>query len=149
MCTRSRVARLRSRPLKRRALPWRSLLLWVVAVWASGCQGPFGAGLQAFDEARYPEAAAELRTVDQRSLDQRERTRLALYLGLSELALGNLHRARPRLQEARCGVVRDPDALRPSERGRLDAAWHSVGVMPGEAVHVDTPCDLGAMYSSW
>lgn len=126
-----------------------ALLLGVVGALVSGCQGPLGAGLHAFDEARYPQAAAELRAIDEQSLDARERTRLALYLGLTELALGNLHRARPRLQEARCGLVRDPDVLAASERGRLEAAWQSVGVMPGETVHVDTPCDLGAAYSSW
>ena len=117
----------RNQPNHRRL--FRPLLLWIavtaIAISATGCQGPLSSGLKAFDESRQ---------VEEGQLSGDDRTRWALYTGLTELSLGNQRRALVALQKARCGLQRIPESLSPSERGRLDSAWRSLGRMPGEAL---------------
>jgi hypothetical protein len=105
-----------------------------------GCQGPLSGGIRAFEESRFVEAASELRAAHPDSLDRDELARWALYLGLSELALGNLHNALPRLCSARAVLERHPDALSLSERGALESAWRALGKMPAEALSLGTAC---------
>jgi hypothetical protein len=126
-----------------RPSPHLSSLCRLVAVGAAlilyGCQGPLAAGIQAFDEARYPDAAVELRGLERGRLSERESSQLALYRGLSELAMGNLDVALPQLQYVRCALERQPSLLSVQERGRLASAWRAVGRMPGESLtRVDT-----------
>jgi hypothetical protein len=103
-----------------------------------GCQSPLGAGQVAFEESRYPDAAAQLRRVDPGELEERQRARWALYLGLTELSLGNLERAIPKLSDAHCRLQSDPTSLTAAERGQLSSAWLSLGKMPGEPL--SAPC---------
>jgi hypothetical protein len=111
----------------------------LLAGWAIGCQGPLGAGRLAFEESRYPDAVAQLRRLDPSELAADERARWALYLGLSELSLGNLQRAIPRLSDAQCRLQADPSSLTPAERGQLSSAWLSLGKMPGEPLSAPCP----------
>jgi hypothetical protein len=89
-------------------------------------------GIQAFEESRFVDAAHELRREHSLTLQFADRTRWALYLGLSELSLGNLSRAIPRLCEARRAVLEVPTVLTASELGQLQSAWLALGRMPSE-----------------
>ncbi len=117
----------------RRYATWARLLtfLLLVPLTSWGCQSHLSSGILAFDEARYPDAGDELRRVEPTDLNAESRTRWALYLGLSELALGNVARASCALQRARRDLAATPLALTIAERGRLDAAWTSLGRSPG------------------
>jgi hypothetical protein len=63
------------------------------------------------------------------SWPQDEKIRYALYRGLTHLAVGDARAASHWLGLAR----REPALLSRDERLRLDAAWRSLGYMPGEA----------------
>jgi hypothetical protein len=108
--------------------------LFMLSVIAFGCGSPLAPARQAFDEARYPVAAARFRVLARRlaELDEGEQFEYALYRGLTHLALGD---ARPaerwllaakRLSEARPGLAT------PEEQNRLLSAWSSMGHMPGD-----------------
>jgi hypothetical protein len=100
----------------------------------SGCQSSLSRGVEAYDQSQYPEAIAELRRgeVAWPRGTEPERTRYALYRGLAHLALGDAHAAESWLRWARQRVARQSALLNTSERGRLDAAWRSLGHMPGD-----------------
>ncbi len=135
-----------STPANQRPRPkrhWRLPLALLFGASLLACQGPFSSGLRAFEESRYPDAARELRRVDPTDLSPDERTRLALYAGLTELSLGNQQHAIARLQEARCGVMRAPESLTHAEYGRLSSAWQSLGRMPGEPLAPSSQCSVG------
>ncbi len=129
----------------RRRVPSRLGCVLLGVAWVlAACQGPMSSGLVAFHESRYPDAAQDLRQVDEASLSEDERARLALYLGLTELSLGNQRRAMVALERARCDLERRPDSLSPSERGRLGSAWRSLGRMPGERLQGGAACHQAA-----
>jgi hypothetical protein len=110
------------------------LVLLASVSLAMGCQSRLGAGVEAYDQSRYPEAIAELRRgeVTWHSARKRERARYALYRGLTHLALGDARAAETWLRWARRRVSRHAELLNARERGQLDAAWRSLGHMPGD-----------------
>lgn len=99
-----------------------------------GCQSSLSGGVEAYDQSRYPEAISELRRAEVawHSANERERTRYALYRGLTHLALGDADAAQTWLCWARQHADRDAELLNTKERGQLDAAWRSLGHMPGD-----------------
>lgn len=115
-------------------------LCCAASAFACGCHSPLSEGVAAFEQARYPDAASHLRSVEPGQLSEAQRARLALYAGLTELALGNLDRAARQLSRAECQLFADPSALSRTERGRLESAWRSVGKMPGQALLPDPDC---------
>jgi hypothetical protein len=119
-------------------LPLRPL--WLALSLACGCQGPLSSGIRAFEESRFVEAAATLRQSAASDLDATDSARWALYLGLTELSLGNVERAVPRLCQARRALEAKPAIFSPSERGQLETAWHALGKMPGEPLSRAVPC---------
>jgi 3-mercaptopyruvate sulfurtransferase SseA len=107
------------------------LLLLLLAA----CHGDWGDGMQAFEDARYPQAAASFRRYEPeaRRLPPDEFAQYALYRGLTHLALGDARAAARFLGAAKAAVDRDPQILDEADRGRLLAAWRSMGHMPGES----------------
>ncbi len=98
-----------------------------VSVGASSCRPKLKSAIDAYAEARYPEAVESLRaTADPGN------ARYALYRGLSELAVGNARSADTWLGRAWEAADRDPDVFSEQERGRLVAAWRAMGRMPAE-----------------
>jgi hypothetical protein len=99
-----------------------------------GCSAAPDAGFAAFREGRLPAAVAELRAAerDLAGLSSREQAHYALQRGLAELGLGNAHVADTWLSRAKRADAADHHCFAPSERGRLLAAWRSLGRMPGE-----------------
>ncbi len=91
-------------------------------------------GVSQYDAGRYPEALASLTRLQSQGgrIRANEQGRYALYRGLSELALGNACEAYRWLSATKALLERDPRALDRGERGRLGAAWQSLGKMPGE-----------------
>ncbi|HEY6722996.1 MAG TPA: hypothetical protein VI197_03160 [Polyangiaceae bacterium] len=114
----------------------RPLVASVLAVcsWlVSACTGATAAAIDAYDQGRYPEALAALRRLEQaRGAAIASDTRYTLYRGLTELALGNAARAHVWLSAAKEGLARDPEALDRFDRGRLEAAWRTLGKMPAQ-----------------
>jgi len=100
-----------------------------LGIWlgASSCRSDLGSAVEAYAEARYPDAVESLRA----SADP-ENARYALYRGLSELAVGNARSADTWLRRAWQAADRDPDVFSEEEHGRLVAAWRSMGRMPAE-----------------
>lgn len=116
--------------------PNRAVIVGMLAVcswFAGGCTGATAAAIDAYDQGRYPEALTALRRLErERGAAIANDTRYALYRGLTELALGNASPAHVWLSAAKEGLARDPEALDPFDRGRLDAAWRTLGKMPAQ-----------------
>ncbi|HVY26628.1 MAG TPA: hypothetical protein VHB79_08735 [Polyangiaceae bacterium] len=97
-----------------------------------GCSSPLTEARTSFDEARFPDAAAEFRRLSPEGLAPEELFQYALYRGLTHLALGDAKPAErwlclaKRLGEASPGVASRED------EGRLLAAWRAMGHMPGD-----------------
>jgi len=89
---------------------------------------------RAFDEARYADAIADFRRAEPALAHSSpaELTRYALYRGLTHLALGDSRSAEYWLEFAKQRSERDPELLNSDDRGRLSAAWRSMGKMPGQ-----------------
>ena len=119
------------RAVRRRILP---PVLFASLALVSGCQSSLSRGVEAYDQSQYPEAIAELRRGEAtwNTESARERTRYALYRGLTHLALGDAHAAESWLRWARRHVARQSALLSTREHGQLDAAWRSLGHMPGD-----------------
>jgi hypothetical protein len=105
--------------------------------------------LGAFEEARYPAAAAEFRRLEPtaRNFDTPELGRYALFRGLSHLALGDAVAADRWLTIAKRLSDDNPELFDDAERGRLLAAWRSMGRMPSENSREDVrlaPCSGAA-----
>ncbi len=109
--------------------------LLTLATGLAACGGPrLGRAVHAAEEARIPEALAELVALEGR-LDARAprwRARYCLERGLAHLAVGDLVAADRWLRRAWAWVDACPDLLTPEERGRLAIAWRATGRMPGE-----------------
>lgn len=99
-----------------------------------GCGSALGGAVEEFDAGRYPEAAQRFRALEATlpELQNGERLRYALYRGLNDLALGHARSAEHWLSPVKRVVALSPLALTHEERGRLLAAWRSLGRMPGE-----------------
>jgi len=108
--------------------------LFMLTVVMIGCGSPLQAARQAFDEARYPDAVAAFKALGARrpELGQTERFEYALYRGLSHLALGDARPAERWLLLAKRLSEASPGLATPEQRGRLLAAWSSMGHMPGD-----------------
>jgi hypothetical protein len=114
----------------------RQIVFFVLlAIHLGGCGGAMGNAMDAFEESRYPDAVAEFRALEPTVKDwsKRRQTRYALYRGLTHLSCGDLREATFWLGNAKKSWETDPELLDDRERGRLLAAWRSMGFMPGEA----------------
>jgi hypothetical protein len=92
----------------------------------SACFTPFGAGVHAFSHGRYPEALEQLAVAEHDAKhwsSRRERTRYALYRGLTHLALGHRVPTMFWLGEAKRALDADPLLLSDGDAGRLASAW--------------------------
>ena len=104
-------------------------------VWSTSCaSSAFGRAVDHYASGRYPESLALLREAEpeQRAWPPARRLRYALYRGLAELAVGNARSALHWLSVVKRMDALNPELLAVSDRGRLDAAWRSLGKMPGE-----------------
>ena len=106
-------------------LPWLALLL-------AACSTPLDEARTAFDEARYPDAVAQYRALHPAHLPNEALFEYSLYRGLSHLALGDAAPAQRWLTLAKRLSERSPTLATPDQRGRLLAAWTSMGLMPGD-----------------
>ncbi len=93
-----------------------------------------GRAVDAFETTRYPEALEALEQMETRQWRDggSGRARYALYRGLAHLAVGEAHDAARWLARAQTEVRAAPDALSPIDRSRLETAWRTLGLMPGE-----------------
>ncbi len=88
----------------------------------------------AYDEARYPEAVAELRRIESKrgGWNRKQQVRYSLYRGLTHLAVGDALAAHAWLRNAKRAWESDTELLDHRDRGRLLVAWRSLGRMPGQ-----------------
>lgn len=110
-----------------RRLAWLALLL-------GGCASPLSEARTSFAEARYPDAIAQYRALGAElpRLDREELFEYALYRGLSHLALGDARPAQRWLLLAKRLSEAAPALATAEQRGRLLAAWRSMGHVPGD-----------------
>jgi hypothetical protein len=99
-----------------------------------GCASPLTEARASFDEARYPEAAAEYRALaaSVRGMPPDELFEYSLYRGLTHLALGDAVPAERWLLVAKRLSDSSPSLASDEQRGRLLSAWRSMGHMPGD-----------------
>jgi hypothetical protein len=107
---------------------------WLLVLLFTACASPLGEARTSFDEARYPDAAAQYRALGPGvpHLSEPELFEYALYRGLSHLALGDSEPARRWLAAAKRLSERSPGIANSDQQGRLLAAWRSMGFMPGD-----------------
>jgi hypothetical protein len=108
--------------------------LVLAALGLVACGGPLGSAMDAFEQARYPDAVGDFRRaeVDFGDWSEAKRARYSLYRGLTHLAVGDAREADRWLSYAKLSFDRDPQLFTDAERGRLLAAWRSMGRMQGE-----------------
>lgn len=99
-----------------------------------GCSSPLTEARTSFDEARYPDAAAQYRAVQPGAerLSLAELFEYALYRGLTHLALGDAQPAERWLLVAKRLSEQSPGLANSEQQGRLMSAWRSMGHMPGD-----------------
>ncbi len=116
----------------------RILVFLALLPSALGCSSHLQQGVREYQHARYPEALIALDRAEPElnSSDDIARARHALYSGLVHLATGRATSAVRWLSQARQLERRRPGALTGAERGQLEAAWRSIGLMPGERAAV-------------
>ena len=92
----------------------------------------------AFEQARYPDAVGEFQRaeVDFSHWSEPKRARYSLYRGLTHLAVGDARQADRWLSYAKRSFDQRPQLFTPEERGRLLAAWRSMGRMQGEPARI-------------
>lgn len=114
----------------------QTLIAGTLAAWAwvaSACAGSTAAAIDTYHQGRYPEAlSAFVRLERSRGAAVLHDTRYTLYRGLTELAVGNAPLAHVWLSATKEALARDPEALDRLDRGRLEAAWHTLGKMPAQ-----------------
>jgi len=100
----------------------------------SGCGPGSASAPAAFHDGRLPAAAAELRALEPaaRAAGSRTLPRYARLRGLVELGLGNVKTADVWLSLAKRAAESDARLFDAEEKGELDAAWRSMGRMPGD-----------------
>ena len=91
-------------------------------------------GIASYESGRYPEALSRLTQLEARfeCLSAEHQARYYLYRGLSELAVGNACEAQHWLRQVKQLVLRRQRLLTLADRGRLNAAWRSLGMMPSQ-----------------
>jgi hypothetical protein len=104
------------------------------------------ASIEAYGEARYPDAADGLRSVEERRLDPDDRARFELFAGLNHLALGNLDPAVRHLSRARTLLEETPTVLNADDQARLFSAWRALGRSPGQPLQ--SPSAPGTLRSA-
>lgn len=112
----------------------RLFALILVASALAACSSPMSRAKHAFDEGRYPDAAGELRRLEPEvpEWSERSQARYALTRGLTHLSCGDARQALRWLTDAKRRWEADPSLYDDAERGRLIAAWRSMGLMPAE-----------------
>jgi uncharacterized protein YceK len=113
----------------------RILVALLFTLTLGGCGSAMGPAMEAFDDGRYPDAVAEFRALETSSKEwsPKKRTRYQLYRGLTHLSCGDLREATFWIGKSKAAWERDPEMLDDKDRGRMLAAWRSMGIMPGEA----------------
>lgn len=111
---------------------WLALVLGPAATL--GCASSLGHAVSELESGRPAEADRRFRALEPEfeDFDPADRIRYALYRGLTHLTLGDVHEAERWLDAAKRVADRDASALTDAERGRLLAAWRTMGHMPGE-----------------
>jgi hypothetical protein len=109
-------------------------LLLLSALLLTGCGSALGQAVDELEAGRHPEAARRFRALESAlaELEPGEQLRYGLYRGLNDLALGDARSAARWLAPVKRAVDEEPRVLTHAERGRLFAAWRSMGRMPGE-----------------
>jgi hypothetical protein len=99
-----------------------------------GCGSPLSLAVHELETGRPDEADVRFRALEAEfsEFDGPERLRYALYRGLTHLALGDVREAERWIDFAKRAADRDVRAFSNAERGRLLAAWRTMGRMPGE-----------------
>jgi uncharacterized protein YceK len=117
-----------------RLISFQTLALAGLVLGLSGCGSAMSRGMTAFEDGRYPEAVAHFRELEPeaRAWPQQRRARYSLYRGLTHLSCGDVRAADRWLSGAKRIWEHDPSVFDEAERGRLLAAWRSMGRMPGE-----------------
>lgn len=108
------------------------LWLGAVSVLIVGCSSPLTEARTSFDEARYPDAAAQFRQLRPEALPDAELFQYALYRGLTHLALGDAAPAERWLCIAKRLWEQSPAVASQEDEGRLLSAWRSMGHMAGD-----------------
>jgi hypothetical protein len=110
----------------------RSMCL--LALLALGCGSTLSEAVAELEAGRPADADLRFRALetDLARFDEQDRARYALYRGLTHLTLGDARNADLWLTFAKRGTDRRLELLSPAERGRLLAAWRTLGRMPGE-----------------
>jgi hypothetical protein len=106
--------------------------LALVATLIFGCSSPLTEARTSFEEARYPDAAAQFRALRRERLSHPEWFEYALYRGLTHLALGDAAPAERWLLVAKQLSEQSPGLASREDEGRLMSAWRSMGHMPGD-----------------
>jgi len=106
----------------------------VIFLAVTACQSPLSASIEAYREARYPDARMAFRAVNVAELEESRRAEAQLYSGLTHLALGDRDLAARDLSAARAALERDPALLCPEDQGRLFTAWRALGRPPGRSL---------------
>jgi hypothetical protein len=103
-------------------------------LFSLGCGSALSSAIEDFESGRHPQASRRFRGLEAElpELSCDERLRYALYRGLTDLALGDAESADRWLSQVKRAVDLEPLSLSHAERGRLFAAWRSLGRMPGE-----------------
>ncbi len=116
---------------------WTFLLAALLLTTA--CGGSMGRSIDHFESTNYPESleALERMEADAQHFEPDARTRYCLYRGLTHLALGNAKLASRWLGRTRHELGQDPDRLSALDKSRLESAWRSLGLMPGDPVLID------------
>jgi len=111
-----------------------SVLCLLLALSTFACGGAYRQGLGALDEGRYPDAVGAFRRAERDFPNWPESRRIhyALYRSLSHLAVGDARETARWLGYAKTAYDRHPELLADDDRGRLLAAWRTIGRMPGE-----------------
>jgi hypothetical protein len=105
-----------------------------LALLLLACSSPLTQARTSFAEARYPDAVAEYQALRPQvsQLARPQQFEYALYRGLSHLALGDSRPAQHWLTVAKRLSEAWPGLADREQEGRLQAAWRSMGLMPGD-----------------
>ena len=111
----------------------------LLGLLAAGCGGAMGRAVHDFESTRYPESLEALQHMEHeaQNFEPSARARYCLYRGLTHLAVGNARLAGRWLGRARQELGEDPSRLSGVDKSRLESAWRTMGLMPGDPVVTD------------